>query len=332
MRGRFAKIPRSGVSWPIGSEIKILRSAQQNDALRDMMADGYVVSARLPGGQVRLRARRADQLAATVHHIKRRAVRADMPARRSGDYRGDRRRRGPRVLGVVVACVAVVAVGYLATATTARILRATGIATVSSNSGCPSALPGCPQPASLANPTHPAVPPATRAGTIASTASPSPSPSHLAGTSAATRAPAAAVPAVRQVLKMINRARAQAGQPGYTITAGLRLSSARHDNRMAHGCGLSHQCPGEPPLGARETAAGVPWTTAGENIGEGGPAASTPAAIIQMALTLTRDMLDEKPPDDGHRQNLLEPAFHHIGIAIYRDSSGTVWMTQDFAN
>ena len=51
-----------------------------------------------------------------------------------------------------------------------------------------------------------------------------------------------------------------------------------------------------------------------------------------MALTLTRDMLGEKPPHDGHRLNLLSPAFHHLGIAIYRDKSGTVWLTQDFSN
>jgi uncharacterized protein YkwD len=43
-------------------------------------------------------------------------------------------------------------------------------------------------------------------------------------------------------------------------------------------------------------------------------------------------MLDEKPPDDGHRLNILSSAFTHIGIAVYRDSSGTVWLTQDFSN
>jgi uncharacterized protein YkwD len=101
---------------------------------------------------------------------------------------------------------------------------------------------------------------------------------------------------------------------------------------MAGGCGLSHQCPGEPPLGDRETAAGVHWTAAGENIGEGGPVADTPAAIAQMAAGLTRSMLDEKPPDDGHRLNILSSAFNHAGISVFRDSSGTVWMTQDFSN
>jgi uncharacterized protein YkwD len=259
-----------------------------------------------------------------------------MPARRSRGYRGDRRRHGPRVLGLIVICAAVLTVGYFATATAARILGWTGIATVSS-SGCSSATPpapsGCPQAAAVTASGQPSVSPATRASTIASGASPSAASDGTAGPAAAGTTPAAlAQPAVRQVLKLINKARAGAGLPGYTLSGGLRRSSRRHNDLMAQGCGLSHQCPGEPPLGARETAAGVPWTTAGENIGEGGPVPDTTAAITQLALTLTRDMLGEKPPDDGHRLNLLNPAFHHIGIAIYRGRSGTVWLTQDFSN
>ena len=135
-----------------------------------------------------------------------------------------------------------------------------------------------------------------------------------------------------QVLAVINQARGAAGLPAYAITSGLDLSATRHNTVMASGCGLSHQCPDEASLGARETAAGVTWTSAGENIGEGGPVPGSPAAIGQMAVTLTQDMLAEKPPDDGHRLNILSSAFHHIGIAVYRDGSGTVWMTQDFSN
>ena len=149
----------------------------------------------------------------------------------------------------------------------------------------------------------------------------------------ASTAPAAGQPeATQQVLAVINQARAQAGLPAYTISSGLGTSATRHTSVMAGGCGLSHQCPGEPALGDRETAAGVHWTAAGENIGEGGPVADTPAAIAQMAVGLTQSMLAEKPPDDGHRLNILSSAFTHAGIAVYGDSSGTVWMTQDFSN
>jgi uncharacterized protein YkwD len=138
--------------------------------------------------------------------------------------------------------------------------------------------------------------------------------------------------AASQVLSLINQARAQAGLPAYTISSGLDTSSRKHTLVMAGGCGLSHQCPGEASLGDRLTAAGVSWTSAGENIGEGGPEPDTTAGIAKMAVDLTQGMLNEKPPDDGHRLNILSSSFHHIGIYVFRDSGGTVWMTQDFSN
>ena len=131
---------------------------------------------------------------------------------------------------------------------------------------------------------------------------------------------------------LINQARAQAGLAPYANSAGLDTSSARHTMVMAGGCGLSHQCPGEPALGTRLTDAGVSWTAAGENIGEGGPEPDTTSAITQMATELTQDMLNEQPPNDGHRLNILSSTFTHIGIAVYRDGAGTVWLTQDFSN
>ena len=138
--------------------------------------------------------------------------------------------------------------------------------------------------------------------------------------------------AAGQVLALINQARSGAGLAPLTVTSGLQASSSAHNLKMAGGCGLSHQCPGEPAIGDRETAAGVHWTAAGENIGEGGPVADTDSAIAQMAVGLTQSMLDEQPPNDGHRMNILSTSFTHIGIAVYRDGSGTVWLTQDFSN
>jgi uncharacterized protein YkwD len=181
----------------------------------------------------------------------------------------------------------------------------------------------------------PAATPAAPSARPASTgpASTAPAKTRPAKTRPAGTAPAPGLSAAaQQVLALINRARSQAGLAAYTVSSGLDTSAARHTAVMAAGCGLSHQCPGEPALGARETAAGVVWTAAGENIGEGGPVADTTAAIAQMAVGLTQSMLDEKPPDDGHRLNILSSAFSHVGISVFRDSSGTVWMTQDFSN
>jgi len=156
--------------------------------------------------------------------------------------------------------------------------------------------------------------------------------SSSATTTSTTAPPGTASTAAAQVLALINQARAQAGLPALATSSGLDTSALGHTMVMAAGCGLSHQCPGEPALGARETAAGVAWTSAGENIGEGGPEPNTTSDIAAMAVGLTQAMLNEKPPDDGHRLNILSTSFHHIGIYVLRDASGTVWMTQDFSN
>jgi uncharacterized protein YkwD len=145
-----------------------------------------------------------------------------------------------------------------------------------------------------------------------------------------TTAPAGAA-VIDSVLAHINAARAANGLAAYTLSADLSKASAAHNALMAGGCGLSHQCPGEAGLGDRFTAAGVAWTSAGENIGQGN-AADNPTAIAAAANGLTDLMLAEVAPNDGHRRNLLNAGFKHIGLAVTRGSDGRVWVTQDFVN
>jgi uncharacterized protein YkwD len=209
-----------------------------------------------------------------------------------------------------------------ATPGTAAIAMSSAVVTVPPNK----------QAASSSSSASAKAPPA-RPSTTATNSAGTPTPSASAPTSASADTTEGAAPdaaAEAQVLALINQARATAGLPALTVTAGLEASSAAHNSRMAAGCGLSHQCPGEAAIGTRETAAGVDWTACGENIGEGGPVSA--AAIAQMAVGLTQSMLDEQPPNDGHRMNILSTAYTRIGIAVDRDSSGTVWLTQDFSN
>ncbi|UKY48562.1 sigma-70 family RNA polymerase sigma factor [Streptomyces inhibens] len=158
-----------------------------------------------------------------------------------------------------------------------------------------------------------------------------PSPTRRTPTPSSTPAAKPAADAVEQVLALINQARAAHGLPAYTLTTGLTRSATAHNTAMDNGCGLSHQCPGEAPLGDRETAAGAKWGAAGENIGQAsaGPDAQQ---IAKAAVSLTQDMLNEKPPNDGHRQNILSSTFTHVGIAVHRNPNGTVWLTQDFSD
>jgi uncharacterized protein YkwD len=134
-----------------------------------------------------------------------------------------------------------------------------------------------------------------------------------------------------QVLAHINAARADAGLSALTLDDDLSRASALHNQLMINGCGLEHQCPGEDTIGPRFSAQGVKWTSAGENIGFGS-SGSSDAEITKAANGLTDSMLAEKPPDDGHRKNLLNTGFKRIGLSVVRDSKGITWMTQDFVN
>ncbi len=238
----------------------------------------------------------------------------------------------PPASGKVTALQTSATCGSATAASAAAASVAAGSAADGSCAGRPfhAAVANVPQAAS-ANLSSPpakrlAVRPTPTAFASATPATPSPTASATGSPGVSPGTPAA------QVLGLINQARSAAGLPSLTITASLDSSTSAHNMTMAGGCGLSHQCPGEPDLGARETGAGVDWSACGENIGEGGPVADTNAAIAQMAVGLTQDMLNEKPPDDGHRRNILSSSFTHIGIAINLDSSGTVWLTQDFSN
>ncbi|MEU6972044.1 sigma-70 family RNA polymerase sigma factor [Kitasatospora aureofaciens] len=157
---------------------------------------------------------------------------------------------------------------------------------------------------------------AAAASTAPSTAAPSAAPSASG--------PAGATEAEEQVLAVINRARADQGLDALHRTTALNRSANEHSQAMLSGCGLHHTCPGEPHLGARGPATG-------ENIGSGGPVADAPGAIGGMAVDVTNAMLAETAPDDGHRRNILDCAFRHVGISVVRDGSGRVWMTQDFS-
>ncbi|MFI7546942.1 CAP domain-containing protein [Actinoplanes sp. NPDC049599] len=132
-----------------------------------------------------------------------------------------------------------------------------------------------------------------------------------------------------QVLDHINAARGDEGLAALSLDTSLSKAAALHNQRMIDGCGLSHQCSGEGGIGERFSAQGVPWRSAGENIGFGF-AGDSDAAIAQAANGLCDSMLAEVPPEDGHRKNLLSKDFTRIGLSVVRESGGKVWLTQDF--
>jgi uncharacterized protein YkwD len=142
-------------------------------------------------------------------------------------------------------------------------------------------------------------------------------------------APATSGSVLDRVLDHINAARAEENLAPLALDTSLSKAAALHNQRMIDGCGLAHECPGEGGIGARFSAQGVQWSSAGENIGFGFAGASD-AEIVKAANGLCDSMLAEVPPEDGHRKNLLSKSFKRIGLSVVRESGGKTWLTQDF--
>lgn len=129
----------------------------------------------------------------------------------------------------------------------------------------------------------------------------------------------------RRMLGLLNSERHRLGRAPLRMNAKLVESATRHTTRMVARNVLSHQLGGERNFAARISATGYDWTAVGENIGW-----STNVSLAGLQA-LERAMFNEKPPNDGHRQNILSRSFRQIGIAVRRDPRHhKIWFTQDF--
>jgi uncharacterized protein YkwD len=129
------------------------------------------------------------------------------------------------------------------------------------------------------------------------------------------------------VFDAINASRRDAGLRTLRWNSGLQTSAHQHNQAMAGSNTLSHQTPGEDDLGTRESDAGVNWTWwAGENI------AMSSSLTQQAALDLEAAMVNEQPPNDGHRQNILSRKAQDVGVDVVFDTAHhRLWLTEDFA-
>lgn len=127
-------------------------------------------------------------------------------------------------------------------------------------------------------------------------------------------------------LNAVNQARKAAGVAALTIDSRIHGETLVHSEDMT--CyGFGHYVPPGTTPASRMAAAGVSFTWHGENIGEAGEGTD-----LQKVEWLFNVMITEKPPNDGHRQNILSPNFTRTGIGIYvENGDGSLWLTEDFA-
>ncbi|MDZ5619529.1 CAP domain-containing protein [Nocardioides bizhenqiangii] len=123
----------------------------------------------------------------------------------------------------------------------------------------------------------------------------------------------------QRVVTLTNNKRRARGCPVLRRNDALDRAAQTHTVKMA-GRGrngtLSHQLPGEPGVGTRLRRAGYDWSGWGENVAAG----QTTARAVMRSWMNSR----------GHRRNILNCRFRHIGVGLAYARTGTPYWTQDF--
>lgn len=122
----------------------------------------------------------------------------------------------------------------------------------------------------------------------------------------------------QEVLTLVNQERAAASPPRAPLAwhAGMAQVAFEHSADMAVRGFFAHTNPdGEDPFD-RLAAAGIGYSTAGENIAAG---YSTPSAVMAGWMAST-----------GHRNNILNGSFTELGVGVKQGGSYGIYWTQVF--
>jgi uncharacterized protein YkwD len=121
--------------------------------------------------------------------------------------------------------------------------------------------------------------------------------------------------AAKATLCLLNKRRASHGLRALRAERHQGKAARRHNRLMIRRDCFSHLCPSERDLVGRLTAAGYlpcscSWLV-GENIAYASGSVSSPRGIVGLWM--------DSPP---HRENILNPRFEHIGVAVNHGSPG----------
>lgn len=115
-------------------------------------------------------------------------------------------------------------------------------------------------------------------------------------------APGPTDPSLQAALDLVNSYRQAAGAPPVTLDSRLNAAAQSHSGDMARTGIFSHTGSDGSNAGQRITRQGYRWSSWGENIAGG-------YATWQAAI---RGWMGSP----GHRRNLLNPAYRHMGLGV----------------
>lgn len=122
--------------------------------------------------------------------------------------------------------------------------------------------------------------------------------------------------AERELIRLANEERAQAGIAKLEADERITQAAREHARRMAERGELSHQFPNELPLMQRLAQSDLRFNAAAENVSSSESAADSHAGIMR------------SPP---HRANLMNPRYNAVGVGVVR-RGGLIYVTQDFVH
>lgn len=123
----------------------------------------------------------------------------------------------------------------------------------------------------------------------------------------------------QQVLRLVNEQRCAAGLTPLALNSNLNKAAQKHSNRMARLNFFSHTDPfNGSTFYSRIAAAGYQGTYLGENIAAG--------------QTTAQEVFNTWWNSGGHRTNLMDPAYRHMGLGYASNASSTYrhYWTQTF--
>jgi len=122
----------------------------------------------------------------------------------------------------------------------------------------------------------------------------------------------------QNAFQQVNLERIAEGLSSLTMRNDLRLVARQHSEDMVARDFFSHNNPdGETPFD-RLAAAGITYSTAGENIAKNN--------FPDPVTTAVEGWMDSQ----GHRENILREAFTHTGMGVAIDADGNHFFTQVF--
>jgi len=121
-----------------------------------------------------------------------------------------------------------------------------------------------------------------------------------------------------ECVTLANAERAKVGVAPLSVHPAVQFAAQSLANYQATASLMTHVSPNGARGGQRIAGAGYAWTTWGENVAAG-----------QVDCTSVMSAWMNSP---GHKANILNPAFVHIGMAASANGAGVVYWAMDLAN